>query len=283
MRDIDGSDQLKERLMSENILSSGLREKARRFTESNGFQRFILVVIAVNAVVLGLETSADLMGEMGSLLVTLDHIALTIFVVEILIKLFAHRLAYFREPWNLFDFTIVSIALLPANEGLGVLRALRVLRAFRLISMVPKMRLVVRAFLKAIPGMGSIMLLMILVFYVFAVMATHLFGGAFEAWFGSVGKSLYSLFQIMTLESWSMGIVRPVMQEFPFAWAFFIPFILVTTFAVLNLFVAIVVNSMQEVHDEDEHGHEERAEILSEIKSLRQELALLRQQRDEKE
>ncbi len=283
MRDIDGSDQLKERLMSENILSSGLREKARRFTESNGFQRFILVVIAVNAVVLGLETSADLMGEMGSLLVTLDHIALTIFVVEILIKLFAHRLAYFRDPWNLFDFTIVSIALLPANEGLGVLRALRVLRAFRLISMVPKMRLVVQAFLKAIPGMGSIMLLMILVFYVFAVMATHLFGGAFEAWFGSVGKSLYSLFQIMTLESWSMGIVRPVMQEFPFAWAFFIPFILVTTFAVLNLFVAIVVNSMQEVHDEDEHGHEERAEILSEIKSLRQELALLRQQRDEKE
>ena len=283
MRDIDGSDQLKERLMSENILSSGLREKARRFTESNGFQRFILVVIAVNAVVLGLETSADLMGEMGSLLVTLDHIALTIFVVEILIKLFAHRLAYFRDPWNLFDFTIVSIALLPANEGLGVLRALRVLRAFRLISMVPKMRLVVQAFLKAIPGMGSIMLLMILVFYVFAVMATHLFGGAFEAWFGSVGKSLYSLFQIITLESWSMGIVRPVMQEFPFAWAFFIPFILVTTFAVLNLFVAIVVNSMQEVHDEDEHGHEERAEILSEIKSLRQELALLRQQRDEKE
>jgi len=283
VRDIDGSDQLKERLMSENILSSGLREKARRFTESNGFQRFILVVIAVNAVVLGLETSADLMGEMGSLLVTLDHIALTIFVVEILIKLFAHRLAYFRDPWNLFDFTIVSIALLPANEGLGVLRALRVLRAFRLISMVPKMRLVVQAFLKAIPGMGSIMLLMILVFYVFAVMATHLFGGAFEAWFGSVGKSLYSLFQIITLESWSMGIVRPVMQEFPFAWAFFIPFILVTTFAVLNLFVAIVVNSMQEVHDEDEHGHEERAEILSEIKSLRQELALLRQQRDEKE
>jgi voltage-gated sodium channel len=283
VRDIDGSDQLKERLMSENILSSGLREKACRFTESNGFQRFILVVIAVNAVVLGLETSADLMGEMGSLLVTLDHIALTIFVVEILIKLFAHRLAYFRDPWNLFDFTIVSIALLPANEGLGVLRALRVLRAFRLISMVPKMRLVVQAFLKAIPGMGSIMLLMILVFYVFAVMATHLFGGAFEAWFGSVGKSLYSLFQIMTLESWSMGIVRPVMQEFPFAWAFFIPFILVTTFAVLNLFVAIVVNSMQEVHDEDEHGHEERAEILSEIKSLRQELALLRQQRDEKE
>jgi voltage-gated sodium channel len=283
VRDIDGSDQLKERLMSENILSSGLRDKARRFTESNGFQRFILVVIAVNAIVLGLETSADLMAEMGSLLVTLDHIALTIFVVEILIKLFAHRLAYFRDPWNLFDFTIVSVALLPANEGLGVLRALRVLRAFRLISMVPKMRLVVQAFLKAIPGMGSIMLLMILVFHVFAVMATHLFGGAFEAWFGSVGKSLYSLFQIMTLESWSMGIVRPVMQEFPFAWAFFIPFILVTTFAVLNLFVAIVVNSMQEVHDEDEHGHEERAEILSEIKSLRQELALLRQQRDEKE
>ena len=128
--------------------------------------------------------------------------------------------------------------------------------------------------------MGSITLLMVLVFYVFAVMATKLFGGAFEAWFGSVGASLYSLFQIMTLESWSMGIVRPVMETFPFAWAFFIPFILVTTFAVLNLFIAVVVNSMQEVHEDEEHGHEERAEILTEIQALREEIAALRKERD---
>ena len=210
----------------------------------------------------------------------LDQIALTVFVAEILLKLYALGLGYFRDPWNLFDFTIIAIALLPVSEGFAVLRALRVLRAFRLISMVPKMRLVVQAFLKAIPGMGSIMLLMVLVFYVFAVMATKLFGGAFEDWFGSVGASLYSLFQIMTLESWSMGIVRPVMETFPFAWAFFIPFILVTTFAVLNLFIAVVVNSMQEVHESEEYSHEERAAILTEIQALREEIAALRKERD---
>ena len=121
---------------------------------------------------------------------------------------------------------------------------------------------------------------MVLVFYVFSVMATKLFGGAFEDWFGSVGASLYSLFQIMTLESWSMGIVRPVMETFPFAWAFFIPFILVTTFAVLNLFIAVVVNSMQEVHESEEYSHEERAEILTEIQALRDEIAALRKECD---
>jgi voltage-gated sodium channel len=146
--------------------------------------------------------------------------------------------------------------------------------------MVPEMRLVVQAFLKALPGMGSIMLLMALVFYVFAVMATQFFGEGFENWFGSVGASLYSLFQIMTLESWSMGIVRPIMEEHPLAWAFFIPFILVTTFAVLNLFIAVVVNSMQEVHDEEEYGQRELTEVLEGIRMLREEVAELRKERD---
>ena len=239
--------------MDDTSAPATLRARARHFAESNLFQRTILVIIMVNAIVLGIETSEAAMTSYGPLLVALDQIALTIFVAEILLKLYALGLGYFRNPWNLFDFTIIAIALLPVSEGFAVLRALRVLRAFRLISMVPKMRLVVQAFLKAIPGMGSIMLLMVLVFYVFAVMATKLFGGAFEDWFGSVGASLYSLFQIMTLESWSMGIVRPVMETFPFAWAFFIPFILVTTFAVLNLFIAVVVNSMQEVHEAEEY------------------------------
>lgn len=256
-----------------------LQARAQRLVESGGFQKFILLVISLNAVVLGLETSKELMASYGFYLVLLDDIALGIFVGEIALKLFATRQNYVRDPWNIFDFIIVSVALLPTGDGLSVLRALRILRAFRLISMVPKMRLVVQAFLKAIPGMGSIMLLMILVFYVFAVMATSFFGEDFENWFGSVGASLYSLFQIMTLESWSMGIVRPVMEEHPLAWAFFIPFILVTTFAVLNLFVAIVVNSMQEVHESEEDGHGERAEILAEIQALREDIAALRAER----
>ena len=266
--------------MDDTSTPATLRARARAFTESNLFQRTILVIIMVNTIVLGIETSEAAMASYGPFLVALDQIALAIFVAEILLKLYALGLGYFRDPWNLFDFTIIAIALLPVSEGFAVLRALRVLRAFRLISMVPKMRLVVQAFLKALPGMGSIMLLMVLVFYVFSVMATKLFGGAFEDWFGSVGASLYSLFQIMTLESWSMGIVRPVMETFPFAWAFFIPFILVTTFAVLNLFIAVVVNSMQEVHELEEYNHEERAEILTEIQALRDEIAAMRKERD---
>jgi voltage-gated sodium channel len=253
---------------------------ARRFTESNGFQNFILVIIALNAVVLGLETSQNLMASYGFWLKLLDNLALAVFIMEIVIKLFTYRASYFRDAWNLFDFAIVSLALLPTGDGLSVLRALRILRAFRLISMVPEMRLVVQAFLKAIPGMASIMLLMALVFYVFAVMATQFFGKDFDIWFGSVGASLYSLFQVMTLESWSMGIVRPIMEEHPLAWAFFIPFILVTTFAVLNLFIAVVVNSMQEVNDEGEHGKQERAEVLEGIRMLREEVATLRKERD---
>ncbi|MEE2689226.1 MAG: ion transporter [Pseudomonadota bacterium] len=257
------------------------RVRARRFVDSNFFQRFILIIIMLNAVVLGLETSTAAMEAYGSWLIALDTLALSIFIAEILLKLYAMRLRYFRDPWNIFDFIIIAIALLPVSEGFSVLRALRVLRAFRLISMVPKMRLVVQAFLKAIPGMGSIMLLMMLVFYVFSVMATKLFGTVFDEWFGSVGASLYSLFQIMTLESWSMGIVRPVMEQFPLAWAFFIPFILVTTFAVLNLFIAIVVNSMQEVQEDEEHSQEERLELLTAIQALREEIAELRNKRSD--
>jgi len=184
------------------------------------------------------------MAAAGRLLYALDVAALAIFIVEIAAKLFVYRLSFFRNSWNVFDFTIVAVSLLPAGEGLSVLRALRILRALRLISMVPQMRLVVQALLSAIPAMGSVIALLALIFYVAAVIATKLYGADFPEWFGSIGASLYTLFQIMTLESWSMGIVRPVMEVHPYAWIFFVPFILVITFAVLNLFIAIVVNSM---------------------------------------
>ncbi len=224
--------------------SAQLREILRTFIERQWFQSFIIGVIVVNAVVIGLETSPAIMDVAGGLLYVLDLAALAIFILEIAAKLYVYRLSFFRNPWNVFDFTIVAVALVPAGEGLSVLRALRILRALRLISMVPQMRLVVQALLSAIPAMGSVIALLALIFYVAAVMATKLYGSNFPEWFGTIGASLYTLFQIMTLESWSMGIVRPVMQAHPFAWAFFIPFILIITFAVLNLFIAIVVNSM---------------------------------------
>ena len=151
-----------------------------------------------------------------------------------------------------------------------MLRALRILRLLRVVSVAPSLRRVIEGLLNALPGMGSVFLLMALIFYIGAVMATKLFGAAFPAWFGTLGKSGYSLFQIMTLESWSMGIVRPVMEAYPFAWMFFVPFILLTTFVVLNLVVGLVVNSMQDAHHveaEAETGNY-RDEVLSRLDKL---------------
>ncbi|QTD54567.1 ion transporter [Parasphingorhabdus cellanae] len=242
--------------------------------ESAWFQNAIMAVIVVNAVVIGLETSADVMASFGPVLIALDQIAIVIFVIEILLKLLVYRLGFFRSGWNIFDFVIVSAALLPLGGNYAILRALRIVRAFRLISAMPKMRQVVQGLLAAIPSMGSVILLLGLIFYVASVMATKLFGAAFPQWFGSVGASLYSLFQIMTLESWSMGIVRPIMEVYPWAWAFFVPFVLVTSFVVLNLFIAIIVNAMHEEADEEQSA--QRDVILEEIRGLRQEVAEMR-------
>jgi voltage-gated sodium channel len=216
------------------------------------------------------------MAAWGEILLAVDAVVLAIFVVEILLRLYVHRLRFFRDPWSLFDFTIVAIALVPASGPFQVLRALRILRVLRLISVVPSLRRVVAGLIAALPGMGSIIMLLAIVFYVASVMATELFGEAFPEWFGTIGASAYSLFQIMTLESWSMGIVRPVMEEFPYAWAFFVPFILMTTFVVLNLFIGVVVSAMQETVDEA--ATENRKEIASEGKAVTAALAELRQE-----
>jgi len=256
-----------------------LRPRLVAFVERPAFERFIIAVIVLNGITLGLETVPPAMDRFGTLLLTIDRIALAIFVVELTLKIVAYGWGFFRRAWNWFDFIIVGIALVPASNGLAVLRAFRILRVLRLVSILPTMRRVVAALLAAIPGMGSVVALMSLVFYVFAVMATKLFGATFPDWFGDLGASLYTLFQIMTLESWSMGIVRPVMAAHPWAWAFFVPFILLTTFAVLNLFIAIIVNAMQESHDVDEVKHDvDHAEVMAELKTLREELRALRRE-----
>ncbi len=252
----------------------------QRIVESEITRRAIIIVIIVNAIVLGLETSPTVMSSAGGLLRWLDTIALSIFVIEIVLKFFVYRLSFFRDPWNIFDFVIVAVSLAPVAEGFSVLRALRTLRAFRLISAVPSMRLVMQALLQAIPGMAAVVALLLLVFYVTSVMATKLFGADFHTWFGTVGRSAYSLFQIMTLESWSMGIVRPVMELYPWAWAFFVPFILVVTFAVLNLFIAIIVNSMHDAASDNDPNAAAQEKALraltAEIASLRTEVAEIR-------
>lgn len=238
------------------------------WVESGNVQGVIIAVILFNAVILGLETDAGIMGRFGGILILLDKICLGIFLAELLVKLIAYRLMFFRSGWNCFDFLVVGIALAPGAGPWAVLRALRVLRVLRLLTVVPSLRKVVAAFLHAIPGLAGVMALMGIFFYTAAVLATKLFGRMFPEWFGSVGGSLYSLFQIMTLESWSMGIVRPVMEVYPFAWAFFVPFIIVATFTILNLFIGIIVSTMQELSIPPRPGANQRSvEILARIEA----------------
>ena len=217
--------------------------------ESNLFTLVITALILVNAVTLGLETDYDIAREYGSLLRWIDRIILVLFSIELLLKIYAYRFGFFRSGWNLFDLAIVLIAWAPTSGALTVLRALRILRVLRLISVVPQLRRVISAIGYSIPGMVSVVGVLGLIFYVASVLATKLFGTHpdtnMQEWFGSVGASAYTLFQIMTLESWSMGVVRPTMELFPWAWSFFIPFIIITSFAVLNFFIGIIVDSMQ--------------------------------------
>jgi len=272
--------------------NAGWRGRLLAFIEHRRVQQGIIALILINAVLLGLETWPAAMAAAGGLILAIDQAILGIFVVEIALRLIVHGRRFWRDPWSIFDFCVVAIALVPAGGQFAVLRALRVLRVLRLLTMVPSMRRVVGALLAAIPGLGSIALVLLIIYYVFAVIATNLFAAAFPEWFGSLGRSLYTLFQIMTLESWSMGIARPVMEQFPQAWILFIVFILVATFTMLNLFIAIIVNAMQSFTEDERTTanqaaaserahletelHAEFRALHAEMRGLREEIALLR-------
>jgi len=267
---------------------AGWRRRLADLLEAPRMQGALIALILVNAAVLGLETSPSVMARWGGLLVRIDTAILAVFVVEIALRLVARGPRFFRDPWAVFDVVVVGIALLPASGPFAVLRALRVLRVLRLMNFVPSMRRVVGGLLAAIPGLSSVFAVIALIFYVGSVMATKLFGGQFPEWFGSLGASAYTLFQVMTLESWSMGIARPVMEAFPHAWAFFVPFILIATFTMLNLFIAVIVNAIQAEHAAEHETEvrdiesavsahaDERADALHvEIRALRAEVARL--------
>ena len=256
-----------------------------KFILTERAQHFILLVIVINAITLGLETVQSIGSNFAHLLTLIDHVILGIFVVELLLKIIVLKINFIKDPWNIFDFLIVAISFVPTANGLSILRSLRVLRVLRLISGFPKLRLIVRSLLVSLPSIGWISLLMLIVFYVFGVMSTKIFGSAFPEWFGTLGASLYTLFQIMTLESWSMGIARPVMEVFPYAHLFFVPFVLISSFVVLNIFIAILVNDMSNSanqnsdQDSDQDNNKQKLdaedkldtniELRNEIKELR--------------
>lgn len=252
----------------------------KSIVESRWFQNFIIAIIVFNGVILGIQTAKSLNPSTLQLLDILDRICLGIFVIELAMKLTVYRLAFFRNSWNIFDFVIVGISLVPASGQLSILRAFRIFRVLRLITTVDSIRRVVSGMLIAIPGVGSVGALLMIFFYIGAVISTTLFGELFPDWFGNIGRSMYSLFQIMTLESWSMGIVRPVMEEFPYAWIFFIPFIMVTTFMVLNLFIGIIVDAIATVKEQDNAHRNHQIPSKEDIDHISQDIAKLQKQLD---
>jgi voltage-gated sodium channel len=262
---------------SHTDLAPSLRERLRVFIESMRFERAMTTLIVANAITLGLETSPPVVARVGDWLHVIDRTALGVFAVELLLRFFVYRSRFFHDPWRVFDFGIVGIALMPASGAFSVLRALRVLRVLRLVSLVPSMRGVVGALLTALPGMASIIGLVALVLYVSAVLATKLFGEIAPEFFGSLSASLFTLFQVMTVEGWP-DIARGVMAQSPYAWIFFVVYLLIATFMVLNLFIAVVVNAMQSQVTEDLKGEGEAHTrlILDEVRALRREIEALR-------
>jgi len=227
------------------------RERLGNFLEGNRFHNFIISLIVLNSITIGMETSSSWMKSYGQFFERLDDIILAIFIVELILRMYAFGLKFFTNSWNVFDFLIVAISIVPAAGPFSVFRTLRILRTLRLINNVPKLRLIIEALLKSIPSIGWISLLLMVVFYIFAVLGTNLYGNEFPELFGDLGSSMFTLFQIMTLESWSSGIARPMMQTMPYAYLFFVPFILIATYTTLNIFIAIVVNTMNEMHHQD--------------------------------
>lgn len=300
---------------AESVLRSLKKDLARsdaaRLVGHSRFDQAIIALIILNALLLGLETSATVRESYGGLLNVLDNAILFIFTVEIALRIYAHRLDFFRSPWGWFDLFVVSVSYLPNLGGLSALRVLRIFRLFRLISMVPKMRRVIDGLFASLPGMGGVVAVLALIFYVSAVITTSLFGQAefatlpegvteedmatMRELYGTLGASFFTLFQLMTLEDWAGGIVLPTLKVFPNAMLFFIPYIIITAFAVLNLFIGIIVDGMQDDRDLAEEeadqrrferaepsrrqhaAHEDRRfeEMMEELRAVKLELAAL--------
>ena len=262
--------------------TDSLRGRASVVIRHPWWERTVIALIVINAIVLGLETVPAIMAAYAPVLIALDQVILSLFVVELGLRFYVHRAAFFRDPWSLFDTAVVAVSFVPDGGAFSILRALRVLRVLRLISAIPSMRRVVAGLLAALPGMTSIIGLLLVFFYVASVMATQLFGATNPDLFGNLGATAYSLFQVMTLEGWSTEVVKPVLDHHPYALIFFIPFILLATFTMLNLFIAVMVSAIQieqQEHDDEVEAvaHAERDRIFHEIQALRAQLDRIEQ------
>ena len=271
--------------------------KLKDFVEGKLFQGTVLIVIAINSIVLGLQTSPSIDNSIGDILSIIDTICLGIFIIEMLLKMIVyHFFGYFKNPWNVFDFCIILMSILSGLSVLSSLRVLRVfrvfrslkgLRGFKMASSLRPLQVIISAIGKSIPGISWAMLLMVIVYYIFSIIGVTIFGQTFDEWFGDIAKAMYTLFQVMTLESWSMGISRPVMEVFPYAWAYFVPFVLVSSFIMMNVIVGIVVTAISEVAEGRSKDKEEKEAKKKQEKDrdtlIREEIALVKAHLEELE
>lgn len=228
---------------------SAVKAFAWRIVSARRFEPFMIGLIIFNAILIGLETSEDLVARYGQWLDLGNDVILGVFIVEALLKIIAvaprWRL-YFGSGWNLFDFSIVVFSLIPTTGDFALLaRLVRVLRVFRLISAVPQLRLIVATLVRSIPSMGHVILLMSVIFYIYAVTGLHLFRAVDPEHWGTLGASLLTLFQMVTLEGW-VDVMDSAMEATPLAWLYFVSFVLLGTFVVLNLFIAVVINNLEQ-------------------------------------
>jgi voltage-gated sodium channel len=238
-----------------------------RIADSQRFQTFIFGVIVLNAITLGLGTY-DFGSGVDSALTVLDEVFLGIFVVELAIRIaaFGRRPQdFFKQGWNVFDFVVIALAFAPGvRENVTLLRLARLLRVVRLVSVMPDLRVLLRAMARSLPPITSLFLLTILLMYIYGMVGWILFHEEDPEQWGNIGQSLLSLFQILTLENWPEYLERG-QEIYPASWIYFVSYVLIASFLVINILIAILINSMEEVHDiEREEERRRRGEDLAE-------------------
>jgi len=225
-----------------------MRQFAKRIVGARWFEPLVIGLILLNGAIIGLETSKDIERQYGTLLHLGNNIILCVFIVEAALKItaVAPRLSlYFGNGWNLFDFSIVVLSLLPATgEFALVARLIRVLRVLRLVSTVPQLRLIVATLVRSIPSMGHVLMLLALLFYIYGITGFHLFHERDPEHWGTLGAALLSLFQLVTLDDW-FNLYAKAREVHAWSWVYFISFIVIGTFVVMNLFIAIVINNLE--------------------------------------
>jgi voltage-gated sodium channel len=250
-----------------------------RMVDSGWFEPAMVALILFNAVLIGLETSPAIVKTHGDLLHQLNDAILVVFIAEALMKITASAPRYrnyFANGWNLFDLAIIVLSLIPATgEFALVARMIRVLRVLRLISAVPQLRLIVSTLVRSIPSMGHVVMLFSILFYIYGVTGYHLFHAADAERWGTLGSSLLTLFQMITLDDWA-NIYAKAREAHAWAWVFFVTFIVIGTFVVMNLFVAVVINNLEASKEAELHAHPATPEeVLAEIRRTREALARL--------